>query len=212
MSDGATERRRPTRRWALLVALAVIGAIVGLLVAVGTRPMYTATATSLVTMRSASSVTDLQQGGSVARQVGRTYADLTRTPYLLQGVIADLHLATTPEALAEHITAETPVDTALLRIAVVDPSAAQAARIANAVQERLGSTVGSLAPSVTHAARVTAVQRAVPPTAPSSPSVPLDVVLGALGGAAVRLLLALVAAIRRWHPGPGGGLAAPSMF
>ena len=207
--SGATDARGRARRRRLLVVLVVAGAIVGLLVAAGTRPMYTASATSYVSLRSSSSVTDLQQGGSVAQQVGRTYADLTRSSYLLQGVIADLHLATTPEALAQRITAETPVDTAVLRIEVADPSPAQAARIANAVQDRLGRMVGSLAPSVTHAARVSAVQRAVPPTAPSSPSAPVD---GALGGAAVWLLLALVAAARRWRPRAGGGLAAPSMF
>lgn len=212
MSEAASERRRPTRRWALLVALVVIGAIVGLFVAVGTRPMYTATASSYVSVRASSSVSGLEQGASFAQQAGQSYAALATNSFVLQRVIEDLHLATTPEALARRITAQTAPHTVVLTIDVVDPSAVQAARIANAVQERLGSTVGSLAPSVTHAARVTAVQRAVPPTAPSSPSVPLDVVLGALGGAAVRLLMALVAAVRRWHPSPGGGLAAPSMF
>ena len=77
---------------------------------------------------------------------------------------------------------------------------------------RDGRTVDTLAPSVRRAAEVTAIQRAVPPTSPSSPSVPVDAVLGALGGTAVWLLLALVDAVRRWRPRPGGGLAAPSMF
>ena len=100
----------------------------------------------------------------------------------------------------------------MLRIEAADPSPVQAARIANAVQDRLGRTVGSLAPSVRHDVEVTAIQPAVPPTTPSSPNLPVDGVLGALGGAAVWLLLALVAGIRRRRPRPGGGLAAPSML
>ncbi len=212
VSDATAAAHGWKRRWPLLGALVVAGVVVGLLVAAGTRPMYTATATSFVTTRSASSVSDLQQGASLARQAGQSYADLARKPYVLQGVITDLHLATTSEALAQRITAQIAPDTVVLNIDVADPSPEQAARIANAVQDRLGRTVASLAPSVRRSSEVTAIQRAVLPTSPSSPNLPLDGALGALGGAAAWLLLALVAAIRRWRPRPGGGLTAPSMF
>lgn len=210
MSDATTHGRHG--RWPRLVVLVVVGAIVGLLVAAGTRPMYTASAKSFVSTRASSSVGDLQQGASVAQQASRSYAMLATKAYVLDGVIADLHLATTPDALAERITAETSTDTTVLHVDVTDASPAQAARIANAVQEHLGRAVGSLAPAVNRDTEIRAIQRAVPPAAPSSPNALVDLLLGALGGAAAWLLIALVAAVRRWRPGPGGGLAAPSMF
>lgn len=192
--------------------LVVTGALVGLLVAAGTRPTYTATARSFVSTRSASSVSDLQQGASFEQQAGRSYAALATKSYVLEQVIADLHLATTPDALAQRISAQTAQDTVVLSIDVTDPSAAQAARIANAVQDRLTSTVASLAPAVRRGGELTTIQPAVPPAAPSSPNAPVDGVLGALAGAVGWLLIALIAALRRWRPGPPGGLAAPSMF
>jgi succinoglycan biosynthesis transport protein ExoP len=208
----ATAARTRARRWPLLVVLVVTGAIVGLVVAAGTRPMYTATARSFVTSSSPSSVGDLQQGASFVQQAGQSYAALAKRSYVLEHVITDLHLASTPEALGRRITAQIPIDTVVLSIEVADPSPAQAARIADAVQDRLARTVHSLAPAVTHHSELVPIERAVPPTVPSSPSVPVDGVLGALGGAAVWLLMALVVAARRRRPPAGDGLAAPSML
>lgn len=211
MSDAVAVHDR-ARRWRLLLLLVLVGALVGLLVAATTPPVYTATSRSFVSVRSPSSVSDLQQGGTFAEQVGRSYASLATTPYLLEQVVRDLHLATTPGALSRRITARTPQDTALLDIDVTDASPARAARIANAVQQRLGTTAASLAPSGEQHPALTAVQPAVPPTGPSSPNAPTDVVVGALGGAAVWLLVVLIAAIRRRRPRAGSGLAAPSLL
>jgi capsular polysaccharide biosynthesis protein len=186
----------------------VIGAVAGLLVAAATRPMYTATARSFVSTSSAS-VSDLQQGAASAPQAAASYSAAARSSAVLQGVIDDLHLATTPEALAGRVTARAVPDAVVLEIDVTDPSAIQAARIANAVQDRLGRVV---APSAQQRTAVTAIQRAVPPAAPSTPDVPVDGVVGALGGAAAWLLVALVRALRRWRPSPPDGLAAPSML
>jgi capsular polysaccharide biosynthesis protein len=212
VSDAATTALGRHRRWPLLVVLVVTGAIVGLLVAAGTRPMYTASATSYIAVRSTASVGDLQQGGSVALRAGRSFAALATNRRVLDGVIEDLHLATTADALAQRIVAATAQDTVLLTVDVTDPSPTQAARIANAVQDRLGRTVAALAPAVRQGTGLTLIRPAAPPGVPSSPNAPLDAAIGALAGAAVRLLLVLTVAVRRRRPGPTGGLAAPSMF
>lgn len=211
VSDPAVAARGRSRRRYLLVVLVLTGAIVGVLVAAATRPTYTATARSFVSTQAPSSVRDLRQGGAFAQQVGRTYAEVATEPFVLRGVIADLHLATTPEALAQRITARLAPDSVVLSIDAADPSAAQAARIANAVQDALGRTAASLAPSAHGSTRITAIERAVPPASPSSPSAPVDGMLGALAGAAAWLLVALIGAVRRRRPRSGGGLAAPAM-
>ncbi|GAA4749189.1 hypothetical protein GCM10025783_21790 [Amnibacterium soli] len=209
--SGATEHRR-RRPQVLLAALVAAGAVAGLLVAATARPMYTASATSFVSVGRPSSVGSLQQGASAALRAGRLYAALATSTPVLADVVEDLHLTATPEALAQRISARTVQDTVLLRIAVTDPSAAQASRIANGVQDRLARTGGALAPAVRQGTALTAIQPAVAPVVPSSPRALVDGATGALGGATAWLLIALVGAVRHRRPGPSGGLAAPSML
>lgn len=209
MSTAAPTVPGQVLRWRLLIALVAAGAAVGLLVAAVTPAMYTATARSLVATRSTSSVSDLQQGVPFAQQVGRSYAAIATTPSVLDGVIQDLHLATTPDALARRVRAGVAPDSVVLDIAVSDPSPARAARIANAVQGRLGAVADSPGSSTTDRSELTSIEPAVAPRAPSSPSPSVDLLVGALGGAAVALLVALLRAIRRSRPGGPTALSTP---
>jgi capsular polysaccharide biosynthesis protein len=84
-----------------------------------------------------------------------------------------------------------PQDAVTIRIKVTDPSAQRAARIANAVPERLGAVVESLSPQRDgrSSLRVTTVQAARAPQRPASPDPGAALLLGALGGAAVGLVV-----------------------
>lgn len=198
-----------------LVALVVVGALVGLAVGLVVRPVYTAVTKTYVSS-AGSSATLLADQGPYVQQVAQSFADVVKRPTVLEPVIAELGLGVSPSALAKRIDARVAQDTVVLEIAVADPSPTRAAAIANALAQQLVRTAASLMPTPADAhgqERVTILESASPPTAPSSPSPPLDVALGALVGAALWLL---VAAVRTLVAGAGrsssGGPAAPSML
>jgi capsular exopolysaccharide synthesis family protein len=184
------------RNWILLVTLMLVGAGGGTAVAVLLPPTYQSTAESYVSIGAASNVNDLSQGSYFTQQVVASYAHIAVTPYVLGPVIDELSVGTTPAKLAKRVTVEAAAGTSVLDITVADPSPTRAAAIANAVAGRLSSAVRALSPASATASRlvkVTQVQTAVAPPAPSSPSLPLDLGLGLLAGL---LLGAVTAAVR----------------
>ena len=206
---------RARRGLRLLVVLVVVGALVGLAAGLVVRPVYTAITKTYVSS-AGSRATLLADQGPYVQQVAQSLADVVTRPTVLEPVIAELGLGVSPSALAKRIDARVAQDTVVLEIAVADPSPTRAAAIANALAQQLVRTAASLMPTPADAhgqERVTILESASPPTAPSSPSPPLDVALGALVGAALWLLVAavrtLLAGARR---GSSDGPAAPSML
>nr|WP_305076336.1 polysaccharide biosynthesis tyrosine autokinase [Quadrisphaera sp. RL12-1S] len=183
------------KRWlsiVVLTALALAGAAAATLAA---TPEYQAQTKLFVRTSGASSTADLQQGNTFVQQRVQTYADVAGQSAVLEPVIAELGLDTTPEALAQHITAEAPLDTVLINITVTDPSPQQAATIANAVGASLITTVARLegnGTGTTTPVQLTTTQPAVVPAAPSSPNTPLNLALGLLVGLAVGVGLAVL--------------------
>ena len=184
------------RNWLLLLLLAVLGAGSGAGAAAVQTPIYTATAESYVSLDSASNANDLSQGSAFTEQVVASYAHIADTPYVLGPVIDELRLGTTAVKLAKRVTVEAVAGTSVLDITVADASAARSAAIANAVAARLTDAVNALSPASDTGSglvKVTQVQSAVPATAPSSPSLPLDAGIGFLAGL---LIAAVIAAVR----------------
>ena len=184
------------RNWLLLLLLAVLGAGSGAGAAAVQTPIYTATAESYVSLDSASNANDLSQGSAFTEQVVASYAHIADTPYVLGPVIDELRLGTTAVKLAKRVTVDAVAGTSVLDITVADASAARSAAIANAVAARLTDAVNALSPASDTGSglvKVTQVQSAVPATAPSSPSLPLDAGIGFLAGL---LLAAVIAAVR----------------
>jgi capsular polysaccharide biosynthesis protein len=213
MSDGPATARRRVRLWGALGSLVVVGAIVGLAVSAASRPAYTATATSFVSVKTVTAAPDLSTGRDLVQQVEQSYADVATTPLVLDAVISTLGLGTTASRLAEQMTVETPADTTLLRISVTDASAERASVIANEVQSELGRKVGALTPTAESGqVELSSIARASAPAHPSSPDVLRNLLLGALGGAAIWLVALAVRAARSSRPRGPGGTAAPSML
>lgn len=159
-------------------------------------PQYQSTAKVVVSIASATSSSDLAQGGTYVSQVVSTYTDVATTPYVLDPVIAQLKLPDTASQLSNRIVASTPIGESVIQVTASDPSPRQAAVIANAVTQRLAVAMQTLGPNSsnrTAAIRVSQVQSATPPTQASSPNTPLNVALGVLLG----LILGLIAAIAR---------------
>lgn len=204
-----------SRRPALvaLAAAAVVGALGGLVVALAQPVMYTATgAVSVAT--SARGVADRGERPPIEQQVRTAWADLATAPTVLGPVIEQLHLRTSEAALASRIDAATPDGQTVVSIGVTDPSAARAAQIANAVQDRLVAVAPALTPATPDRKQVTtlrSVLRATPPPTPSG-APPLLVVLGGMiAGLGIWVIALLVLRIAR-TPGPPRGRPAASML
>ncbi len=130
------------RRWIWLLALAaMIAGGTALWVYNHQPPVYAAQAKLVVGPGVDSPNPDLnalRTGG----QLMQTYAQLATTRPVLQAVISDLGLRTTPEQLMQKIEVRSDAETQILTIRARDGDPARAAAIANAVADTLVS-VGS---------------------------------------------------------------------
>jgi succinoglycan biosynthesis transport protein ExoP len=183
------------RRWlsVLVIALATLALASAITLAMPRK--YTAT-TRLFIAVAGESVTDLVQGSNFAEKQMASYAEVATSPLVLEPVIVQLGLRTTPKDLAESVEATVPVNTVVLEVAATDPDPTRAAQIANAVGEQLKTTASALSPQKSDGAEpvhATTIAAAQVPDQPSSPKVPRNLALGLIVG----LLLGLGIAVLR---------------
>lgn len=194
MKPAAKARVLVRRAWIVLCAV-VLGLIVGALFALFSPTTYTATATMFVGAPAARDATGAYQGDLFSRQRAVTYAQLFTSHDLANRVIDRLSLDTSPEALAKSISVEPIPETVLLELSVTDTDPARASDIANAYVDEFGGFggyVGDLERAVgaeqTNAI-VAVVEKAVPPTSPTSPVVWMNLAVGGGAGLLIGLLL-----------------------
>ena len=117
------------------------------------------------------------------------------SPTITAPVIEELQLDDTPTELGDRITADVPLDTAVLNISVEDSSAKQAAQIADAVAERLKATATELETpegQTSASVKITVVKEAAVPTAAVSPQPMNNLLLALLLGLGLGVGLALL--------------------
>lgn len=184
------------RRWIVIALAAALGVLAAIGVTVATPKTYEATTRSAVNLaRPLGDSRDLQQGSQFAISRIKTYTAFAQSPDVLRPVIDKLDLDTSWQDLATHVSAEGPVDTALLDVTVDDTSAKRAADIANAVTRQLVDYIVAFETppgSRTSDVAVDVVRPAVAPTAPASPKPVLNLVLGLFAGLAAGVVLALL--------------------
>lgn len=119
------------RRWWLLVLLALIGGGAAFAAGELRQPIYVATTTILINQAPGAlpDYTAVQQG----QRVATTYVELLQKRPVLEQVIANLGLQTSPEALDAKINVIPVRDTNLLELTVQDTDPQRAADIANEV-------------------------------------------------------------------------------
>jgi succinoglycan biosynthesis transport protein ExoP len=184
------------KRWLSILVITVLGVGVAGLVTYFSPKQYTAETQSFVAIsNSGQSSADILSGATFAQQRVKSYTQIVDSPEVLQPVITQLNLNTTPQALAKNVTASSPLDTVLINVDVKDGNAQQAADIANAVAKQLGTAVEDLETPDGAAAspvKVTLTNPAVAPVSPSSPRPVLNLALGLLIGLALGLAYAFV--------------------
>lgn len=184
------------RWWPVVVAMTLIGAGVGLAHTALAQERYEASATVFFSLERGETVSELAQGSSYTLELVQSYASVATMPIVLDPVIAELGLSTTPAALAEDVTARAPLGTVLLEITATQPTADGAAEVADAVADRLSGAVKELSSGKDDAGSITVTttsSASVPASASASwPRPALDVGVGLLGGLMLGLAAALV--------------------
>jgi capsular exopolysaccharide synthesis family protein len=181
------------KNWLIIVVLTFVGLAASVGFTATRTPIYESSSTIFVSTQAGSSAAELQQGSSFAQARINTYVGLVTTPIVLEPVISQLGLPTTPESLAKEVKAAGTLNSTLIAISVSDPDAARAATLANAVAGSLSAVVPQLEPEAsdgTSPVRLSLVSEAQAPASPSSPNIPLNLALGALIGLALGLAAA----------------------
>jgi non-specific protein-tyrosine kinase len=121
---------------ALILVGTILAALVAFLLSSILPRTYEGQATLLVGQSLSNINPDFNQL-QVSQQLSQTYADVATTRPLLQKVIDQLGLDTTPDELAARVTATAPQNSTLIRIVADDGNADRSADIANAVAKEL---------------------------------------------------------------------------
>jgi capsular exopolysaccharide synthesis family protein len=183
------------RRWPIiLTCLVIVVAVAGALTAQATKE-YKSTAQLFISTSTSTSSSDIYQGSLASTQRVASYADLVTGAELAERVIERLGLASTPDELAEKVTAEAVPETVLLNISVNDPDPDRAKALTTAYSAELSELVSELETppgQTTPLLKATVVDSANLPSSPVSPqpvrNLGLAVVLGLLLGLGLAIL------------------------
>ncbi|MGK3953990.1 polysaccharide biosynthesis tyrosine autokinase [Microbacterium sp. I2] len=189
------------KNWVIIVVATLVGVGVAAVWSLTRTPEYEASSTVFVSTQSSGSIQELQQGSTFTQARVQTYSQLVTTPIVMNPVIAELELETTAGSLATQVTASAALNTTLITITVTDTDPVRAADTANALAASLTAAVAEIEAvqgpdgTSTSPVRLSPVENALPPLEPSSPNVPLNLVLGALVGLALGIGIAVLRAV-----------------
>ena len=131
--------------WAWLILLAgILAGVAAFVVSINTLPIYQ-TSTTLLVSAPPASTNSIDATGMVNTQtMTSTYSQMLLDTPVLQGVITQLKLNTTPDELKKSISVAVVTNTQLLVITVNDPSPVQAANIANSIAQVFADRIREL--------------------------------------------------------------------
>ena len=127
---------------------------------------------------------DLQAGSYLVKD----YREIILSQDVLEKVTSDLKLDLSPKALASKVKVTVPVDTRIVSISVNDRVPEEASRIANSLREVAAEKIIS----ITRVSDVTTLEEARPATAPSSPNIRKNTIIGLLGGTVFTVIAVLI--------------------
>lgn len=139
-------------------------------------------------------VVEQNTGNSYIMSQIKSYPTLTTTEAVLQPVIDDLRLDKTAAQLADEISVVNPTNTAFINISVTDTDAKLATQIANSVAVSLSKVVEKslYSTNADSPVKLSIVQPAQQPTAPSSPKWTMNILVGILAGLIIGIVAALI--------------------
>ena len=127
---------------------------------------------------------DLQAGSYLVKG----YREIILSQDVLEKVTSNLKLDLSPKDLASKVKVTVPVDTRIVSISVNDRVPEEASRIANSLREVAAEKIIS----ITRVSDVTTLEEARPATAPSSPNIRRNTIIGLLGGTVFTVIVVLI--------------------
>lgn len=182
------------KRWLTIFAVIVVSVLGTALYSFNATPRYEAHAGVFFSVSVSDNAGTRSRGFIYQQTQVRTFAQLATLPIVLNPVIAQLGLNTTPDKLADQMSAQAPLNTPIVDINVSSSSRDQAIAIAAAVAAQLSKTVVSLAPKVDNGTATVVATTVDPAAAGNSPAVPrtkLNLVISLLYGAIIGVLAAI---------------------
>jgi polysaccharide biosynthesis transport protein len=174
------------RSWVAVIALTVLGALVGVTITFLQTPTYVANAQLFVSTSAVTkTATDLNQGGTFAQGEVKSYSEVITSPEVLGPVLAHLKLTMSPQALASKVGVTVPLDTVLIELSVKDTSPTRARDIANEIARQSSVMIQALQtpPGLkVSGVKVWVTQWATTPLTPVTPRKKLNLALGLLAG------------------------------
>ena len=165
-----------TKKWRLEIFLFVLVATLATTVAVFLiKPIYKAS--TLLMVNQASTETINLNDIMTSERLAKTYAEVVTKRPVLEKVINNLSLKTTPEMLEKEIRVELIRDTQLILIEVKNHDAQKAATIANSVVDNFSQEVDKLQEERTSKNTIAVVEAASAPNKSDSPKKALSILL-----------------------------------
>lgn len=184
---------RKSLAWVL--ALTVLGAVLGGVSALATGKTYTARSQLILLPVSATNSGDINSSTNVAHSLATSYALAATSTEVLKAVVANTGTAQTLTELTQSTTATVPAGTVVIDIAVEDETPDGAAKLANAISTEFIKKSPEIMPKQTNGATVVQLKQLRVADAPKAPSslglrvlVPIGAFLGLAAGLAVALL------------------------
>lgn len=176
------------KKWWLAAIGAAVGAVLAFLITYFfITPQYTSSIEMYVNNgKNASATQSITQSDiTVSRNLVKTYSVILKTRQTLEDVIKKADLDYSYSQLQSMVSASAVNDTEILKVSVTCPDPNNAYKIA--------ATIGIVLPAkiskIVEGSSVSIVDKAIAPTAPSSPNMTRNVALGFLAGAFVALVI-----------------------
>lgn len=184
------------RRWWGVVAVTTILTVLVAGAATYVLPKtYEAKSSVVVSVEGSNSVTDLSAVSTFLTAVLPTYASLGSSSLILDPVIQELRLDTTPDELAKKVAVKQTPETYIIDVTAENESPQGAAAIANAVSAQMIRQVPQLNKSSSSSKTrivATQIQEATPPTKPASPQLTVNIALGLAVGLLLGCVMAMI--------------------
>lgn len=182
------------KKWKVIAVCALLGIAIAFgITNFAITPMYQTKATILVNnraMEGSSGVTSSDLSASI--YLVKNYMILTESEVVLQAVSERLNDQYTPAELRSYLKLEEREETVIYLLYITHPDPEEAARITNAFADVI-SVVG---PNKIKGTSASAIDTAVAPSSPHSPSMSTNLILGAAAGLLIAVAYATIAFLR----------------
>lgn len=186
--------------WKSILTFALVGTLLALVWVSFQPTIYASDSSGIVVASGADNLSLSLAGDSLAKSKAKNYRSVADSRLVADRVITELGLTLTADSLLNSLTVVVPSETAEIKVTATSRVPEDAQRMADAWVRGLADQVaelesaGSVAGAPPHqpAVRVVPLGKAVVPTAPVAPNVPLFLAGGLLSGMVFGLLYAFV--------------------